>query len=325
MPCHTGCPFDPGEYSEGPITNAGYPVLDMCGKCRSAFSKDYRGFCSNCGELVPRECLTNCCGADMMRQVRADSFFVKEWNKDPQRTLGSYVDMSIHLAQLAIHHEIDLMVYLGESLTLVKRCMNWFVNEKLEEAGVARRLPGVKVSGSLTTGGEGAKPSVAWQEYLIRKLEKGIEQARQWNPSGPTNLKVGVTDYASSGSSFKVLCKFLSGFTIPGVEKFQVVMFCNKQEQSKLENVIRDYDDKGKFAKVLFIPYDDFLSDNKLGGDGPKNFLGRGAIKRRWDDFGEKRRYVTLETGEASLEDEYFDKMKLEIHTLLQSGQFIRK
>ncbi|MFY1825198.1 hypothetical protein ACN47A_04740 [Myxococcus fulvus] len=306
-------------------------MLELCAKCRKMLPKA-RGYCSGCGEVIEASSeevgtLVRCCSAEMMRKVREGNLFVKTWNAEPMKgsTLGAYVNMSIQLARLSHAHDIGLMLYLGESLTLVKRCMAWFVNERLEETGVLRKLPGVKVTGSLTTGGESATPSPSWQDYFTRKLTKGLELARTWNPSGPTNLTVGIADYGVSGGSFKALCKYLNTRTFPGVEKFQVVMFCSRLSREKLLTAVQDYDNKGKFAEALVLPFEDFLPNPDLGGDTPKNFQGRGSIKRPWDDFGEKRRYGSLEDGVASEEDAYFEKMKKEIHDLLRSGDFDRK
>ncbi len=326
--CYSGCLFEPEEFPEGRIRNEGYPVLPLCAKCRKMLP-NARGYCSGCGEVInaPKEeggTLVRCCSAEMMREIRKENLFVQTWNAEPKKgsTLGAYVNMSIQLARLSHEHGIGLMLYLGESLTLVKRCMGWFVNERIEETGVLRKLPGVKVTGSLTTGGETAMPSLAWQEYFARKLAKGLELARAWNPSGPTNLTVGIADYGVSGGSFKALCKYLSTRSFSGVEKFQVVMFCSRLSQEKLLTAVQEYNNQGKFAEALLLSFEDFLPNPKLGGDIPKNFQGRGSIKRAWNDFGEKKRYGALEDGSASEEDAYFDKMKKEIHDLLKSGNF---
>ncbi|GEN07291.1 hypothetical protein SAMN05443572_10487 [Myxococcus fulvus] len=329
--CYSGCPFEPGEFSEGLIRNEGYPVLELCAKCRKMLPKA-RGYCSGCGEAIESSTeeggtLVKCCSAEMMRKVREGNLFSQTWNAEPMKgsTLGAYVNMSIQLARLSHKHDIGLMLYLGESLTLVKRCMGWFVNERLQETGVLRKLPGVKVTGSLTTGGESAMPSMSWQDYFARKLAKGVELARAWNPSGPPNLTVGIADYGVSGGSFKALCKYLSTRTFPDVEKFQVVMFCAASSREKLLTAVQDYNNQGKFAEALVLPFEDFLPNPKLGGDTPKNFQGRGSIKRAWDDFGEKRRYRDLEdSGVVSQEDAYFERMKTEIHDLLRSGNFDR-
>ncbi|WP_426749042.1 hypothetical protein VZQ01_26345 [Myxococcus faecalis] len=108
------------------------------------------------------------------------------------------------------------------------------------------------------------------------------------------------------------------------MEKFEVVMFCSQLSREKLLTAVQDYDNKGKFAEALVLPFEDFLPNPKLGGDTPKNFHGRGSIKWAWDDFGEKRRYGALEDGAASEEDAYFEKMRKEIHDLLRSGNFER-
>jgi hypothetical protein len=298
MTCWMGCRVEAQVFQEGPMLVAGYEVHPLCPECQKEYGRMYCGFCTNCRDLIEydedKQPVPRHCGKAEFDEERQKNPLVKAWNANPDATLESFINLASYLDATAKQEGIDLLLYLGESLTLVKRCMNHFV----------KGVPGVKVSGSLTTAQGGPDPR--WVDYFNAKLIKGLAAARKAKGSGP--LKVGIADLIVSGESFKRLGQFLANHPLPDVSQYQIVMFGLDAQQDKNRESIAAYSGQGRFAPAAFIPYDVFVTH---GLDTAKTLLGRGSLKRTWDAWDPK----------VSGTDPYYLHMKEVVrHMLEQRG-----
>jgi hypothetical protein len=299
MTCWMGCGVEQQVFTEGPMTVAGYEVRPLCPDCQKEYGRMFCGFCVNCRDLIAygtdKQPVLRHCGKTEFDAERLKNPLVQAWNADPDATLNTFIDLSIYLDATARQEGIDLLLYLGESLTLVKRCMNHFV----------KGIPGVKVSGSLTTAQGGPDPR--WVDYFNAKVSKGLALARKTKGSGP--LKVGIADLIVSGDSFNRMGQFLANHPLPDVSQYQLVMFGQDAQQEKNRASIAAYSGQGRFAPAAFVPYDLFL---KHGLDTAKMLLGRGSLKRTWDAWDPK----------VSGTDPYYAEMKkVVLHMLDPHGK----